>query len=136
MASSLYLQTLCLTTTPYGHLLDALTAEEHDRPAYQLDTEWFADMQRDPVLIQHLWPHLLRPAPPRAIICDNYMAVATTPGDLARQVGLAYLSAVREISTLPCAGCWLQLAGGGIGPLLQSLTLQWRRPFIAVGPFS
>ena len=36
--------------------------------------------------------YLLRPAPPRAVVCDNFLAVATSPSDLARQVGLAYLT--------------------------------------------
>ena len=80
MTSTLYLQALCLTTTPCGSLLGALTAEEIDNPAYLMDTVWFEDFQKDLVLVQRVWPQLLRPAPPRAIICDNCLAAANAVG--------------------------------------------------------
>ena len=106
--SALCLQALCLTTTPYRAFLGALTAEEHDRPAYMMDSAWFQDLQNDLVLVQLLWPDIVRPSPPRDIICDNFLAVANTPGDQARSLGLVHLDA--DPQSLHAAICWILAA--------------------------
>ena len=99
-----YLQGLCLATTPAGTLLAALTSEESDDPSY-MDSQWFVDFRDDLVLVQLLWPELLRPAPPRTVLRGNFQFLAHSPGDEARRVCYAFVGmAPRDLHT---AMCWV-----------------------------
>ena len=104
MSSTIYLQALCLTTTPRANFIAALTDTEIDAAAFHLDSAWFEDLQDDMVLLQLLWPQLTRPPPPRDVVRGDFLALAQVSGDAARPAGLEFLDfAPREPHT---AICW------------------------------